>query len=107
VPPPQRPEEPRRLRTELKRPSLRPLLQRPVQQAQVQPQQRLQHQICSPSGAAAAKESHGDDGLYPPYQPYHQEGHKTSVQQLISGATSSVAEAGVLGGFWRSRSRIP
>lgn len=75
------------------------LLQRSDELTKVQRQLRLQHQICSPSAAAAAKGSPGVGVLYPPCQPYHWEGRNRSAQQLTSEETSStVGAAGAPGG---------
>uniref|UniRef100_A0A0A9B3R8 Uncharacterized protein n=1 Tax=Arundo donax TaxID=35708 RepID=A0A0A9B3R8_ARUDO len=75
VPPPQPQEKVPQPEAELKPPFLRPPAEWSVQQSQVQPQQRPQPQICSPSAATASPVA---GCPYPPCQPYCPQGHRRS-----------------------------
>lgn len=99
VPRPRPPAEQPHPQTAPWRSSLKPpLLQRSDQQTEAQQQPRPQHQICSPSGAGAARGSPGGGAPYPPCQPYHREGRRRWARQQTSEETFSAVEAGAPGG---------
>jgi hypothetical protein len=87
-------------RSSLKKP---PFPQCSDQQTEDQHRQPPQPQICSPSGAGAARGSPGDGVPSPPCQPCHREGRTRWARPLTSEATSSWVEAAAPGGSSGSR----